>query len=170
MHALKQLSAAAIPRALEKAERYRLINQPWAAESICLDVLAVDPGHQAAWKALLLARTDQFRGGRIAEAVERAREVLEHLADGYERAYYGGMIAERRAMAKLEEDMPGAGVIARSLLEEAMQAYEDAAGRRVEGNDDALLRWNTCARLLNEAPQLAQQRPGRDDDLPIMNE
>lgn len=170
MHALKRLSAAAIPRALEKAERYRLINQPWAAESICLDVLAVDPGHQAALKALLLARTDQFSGGRMAEAVERAREVLELLAGEYERAYYAGMIAERRAMAKLGEGMPGAGAIARSLLEEAMRAYEDAAGHRVEGNDDALLRWNTCARLLNEAPELAPPRPGRDDDLPIMNE
>lgn len=169
MHPLKPLSLAAIPRALEKAERYRLINQPWAAESICLDVLAVEPGHQAALKTLLLARTDQFRGGRMADLVERARQALDHLADGYERAYYAGMIAERRAMAKLEEGVPGAGAIARSLLEEAMQAYEEAAGRRVAGNDDALLRWNTCARLLNEAPQLVQH-PGRDDDIPIMNE
>lgn len=170
MHPLKRLSASAIPRALEKAERYRLIHQPWAAESICLDVLAVDPGHQVALKTLLLARTDQFRGDRVAETVERAREVLGQLADPYERSYYTGMIAERRAMAKLAEDLPGGGAIVRSMLEEAMQAYEEAAERRAVGNDDALLRWNTCARLLNESPRLAHERPGRDDDPPIMNE
>jgi tetratricopeptide (TPR) repeat protein len=170
MYPLKRLSAAAIPRALEKAERYRLISQPWAAESICLDVLAVDPGQQAAWKTLLLARTDQFRGERATEALDGAREALSHLSDRYETAYYEGMIAERRAMAKLEERVPGAGAIARGLLEEAMRCYETAASMRPSGNDDAVLRWNTCARLLNESPQIVHARSGQDDDIPIMNE
>ena len=30
MYSLKSLSVDAIPLALEKAERYRLLNQPWA--------------------------------------------------------------------------------------------------------------------------------------------
>jgi len=40
---LKTLSPESVPRALAKAERYRLLNEPVEAESICLDVLAVDP-------------------------------------------------------------------------------------------------------------------------------
>jgi hypothetical protein len=32
---LKPISIASIPRALEKAERYRLLNEPEQAESIC---------------------------------------------------------------------------------------------------------------------------------------
>jgi hypothetical protein len=47
MH-LKPLSVDAIPSALVNAERYRFLNEPGEAESICLDVLAVDPANQAA--------------------------------------------------------------------------------------------------------------------------
>jgi hypothetical protein len=48
MAELKQLHKDAIPAALEKAERYRLLNEPGEAESICLDILAVDPDNQRA--------------------------------------------------------------------------------------------------------------------------
>lgn len=161
---LKPLSAAAIPRALEKAERYRLIGQPWAAESICLDILAAEPGHQDALRMLLLACTDQFRGEQAGQAQERARDALARLDGVYARAYYRGMIAERLAMARLGRPVPGAGFMAYELLQEAMAAYDEAAAARPAGNDDALLRWNTCARLLNESPHLvpapAEDRPG----------
>ena len=40
---LKRISQAALPAALAKAERYRLLNEPEQAESICRDVLAVEP-------------------------------------------------------------------------------------------------------------------------------
>ena len=42
MFELKPLSREAIPAALEKAMRYRLLNEPGAAESICHDVLRTD--------------------------------------------------------------------------------------------------------------------------------
>ena len=167
---LKTLSADAIPRALAKAERYRLINQPWAAESICRDILAVAPEQQEALKTLLLARTDQFRGDAMGHAVERAREALGRLVGPYERAYYGGMIGERRAMAKVEQGGPGAGFIAHDLLREAMRYYEEAAAIRPAGNDDALLRWNTCARLLNESPLITARREDDQERTPVMNE
>ena len=48
MFELKLLSTGAIPAALAQAERYRLLNEPGEAESICLDVLRVDPEHQDA--------------------------------------------------------------------------------------------------------------------------
>jgi hypothetical protein len=145
----KQLSAAALPRAIERAEHYRLLNEPWAAESICLDILAVDPAHQQALKVLLLARCDQFAhdtGG----AVQRAKDAIALLTSEYERAYYGGLILERRAKARLDQRAPGAGFVAYEWLREAMQWYEKAEALRPAGNDDALLRWNTCARMLNE--------------------
>ena len=60
---LKPISAAGIGEALEKAERYRLLNEPSLAESICLDVLRIDPENQHALVMLLLALTDQFGHG-----------------------------------------------------------------------------------------------------------
>ena len=55
---LKSISIEGVPKALEKAERYRLLNEPSLAESICVDILTVLPAHQQALISLLLARTD----------------------------------------------------------------------------------------------------------------
>ena len=57
---LKKLPTESIPAALEMARRYRLLNEPDAAESICLDILVVDPRHQETLITLLLALTDKF--------------------------------------------------------------------------------------------------------------
>lgn len=164
MRPLKPISASAIPRALEKAERYRLIHQPWAAESICLDIVALEPDHQAARRTLLLACTDQFSGEGARQALERARESLARLTSPYERAYYAGMICERQAMARLDRPVPGAGFMAHELLQEAMALYTEAESLRPAGNDDALLRWNTCARLINESPHIVP-RPAEERDV-----
>jgi len=67
---LKPLSREGVPHALEKAVRYRLLNEPADAESICHDVLAVDPENQEALTTLLLALTDQIEQRSDAE-VER---------------------------------------------------------------------------------------------------
>ncbi len=150
---LKPLSAAAVARSIEKAERYRLINQPWAAESICLDVLATDPGNQRALHVLVLALTDQFTGESDGLA-RRAHEALAGVTSEYERAYYGGMILERRATAKLASGVPGAGFIAYEHVRKAMALYEQAERLKPAGNDDAILRWNSCVRLLERRPEL----------------
>jgi hypothetical protein len=136
-----------VPLALQKAERYRVINDPTSAESICLDVLTVDPGNQQALVTLLLAITDQFERAP-AEGVRRAREVLPRLEDEYKRAYYAGIICERCAKAQIRPDTPGSEETAYPWLREAMDWYEKAEARRPAGNDEAILRWNTCARLL----------------------
>ena len=75
---LKPLSKSAIPAAIQKAERYRLLNEPQEAESICLDILAIDPDNREAPVVLLLALTDQFDEGR-PDCVQRAdeRDVIE---------------------------------------------------------------------------------------------
>lgn len=143
---LKTLSHEAIPAALEKAERYRLLNEPAEAESICLDVLKVAPENQEALHTLLLAVTDRFSKG-YAVSDTQARELLGRITGEYERAYFSGLLAERRAKAKLAQG-GHAAAWAYDLFREAMTCYEKAEGLRPSGNDDSILRWNTCARII----------------------
>jgi hypothetical protein len=167
MFTLKHLTPAAVPAALEKAEHYRLLNQPWAAESICHDILATEPDNQRALRTLLLASTDQFTAD-LAAAVKTARSALGQLTSPYERAYYAGLICERRAKAHLEHRTPGSRFMAYEELREAMTCYEEAEAIRPPEDDDAILRWNTCARLLNESPHIVP----RDEEArePILGE
>jgi hypothetical protein len=144
---LKPLSREAVPAALEKAMRYRLLNEPGEAESICHDVLAVDPENQQALVLLLLALTDRF-GKNYRVGVTEAQEILPRVRDPYERAYYSGILAERRAKALLHQDNHGSRYFAYDLLKNAMRFYEQAESLRPPGNDDALLRWNACARII----------------------
>ncbi len=146
MRKLKSISKAAVPAALEKALRYRLLNEPLEAESICLDVLQVEPDNQGALTTLLLALTEQFHDD--ASTVVEAFTTVGQLRDEYERAYYTGIVAERRAKARLRHGMPGSGPQAYEWLRDAMTWYEKAEAIRPAGNDDARLRWNACARLI----------------------
>ena len=162
---LKSLHKDAIPNALAKAERYRLLHEPWQSESICQDVLQVDPANQAALVILLLALTDQFSQGA---KVQEAKAVLPRLTDPYERAYYSGIVSERRAHALLHQARHASGSTIYDWLREAMDWYEKAESVRPPANDDALLRWNTCARLLMRNPHL---QPGeRERGEPILSE
>ena len=159
MAELKQLSTNAIPGALEKAERYRLLNEPAEAESICLDVLEVDPGNQHALITLLLAITDRFSKDYGVSNTE-AKEILGKIKGDYEHAYYSGILAERRAKVQLARGTPGCGHLAYEGFREAMHWFEKAEALRASGNDDALLRWNTCARMMARnqlAPQEHEQ-------------
>ncbi len=151
MFELKRISRAAIPEAVSKAGLYRVLNEPWQAESICLDVLEADPEHQHALRILLLSLTDQFGKG---VSLARARDVLPKLQSEYERVYYSGIISERWAESLLRQGAPGAGFAAYESLREAMGHYERAEGLRPPGNDEALLRWNTCARILTRNREL----------------
>jgi hypothetical protein len=147
MFQLKPLSREGTPAALEKAMRYRLLNEPGEAESICHDILRVDPENQEALVILLLAITDRFNKG-YAAGVTQAQEILPKLRDAYERDYYAGIICERRAKAMLGQGSPGSGSEAYEYLREAMTWFEKAETIRPPGNDDALLRWNACARII----------------------
>jgi hypothetical protein len=147
MFELKPLSPAAIPAALEKAVRYRLLNEPGEAASICQDVLRIEADNQQALVTLLLALTDRF-GKAYAVAMTQAKDLLPRLQQPYDRAYYAGIILERRAKAHLHQGTPGSGFDAYENLREAMAWYEKAEAIRPPGNDDALLRWNACARII----------------------
>src|SRR5260370_18307542 len=153
---LKQISKQAIPRALAKAERYRLLNEPHEAESICRDVLRTEPGNQEAVVALVLALTDQF-GSRHGGDMSKAQEALAQVTEEYERAYYGGIVYERWAKAQFEARVPTH--LALDWVEQAMTFYQRAEALRPGGNDDAVLRWNPCRRFI-ECTRLTRKPQG----------
>jgi hypothetical protein len=142
---LKRIAPESIREALAKVERYRLLNEPSLAESICLDILAAAPENQEALIALLLARTDQFGAGVSQSS---AIELLERIESEYARVYYGGIVQERVAHHHLRQGRPNSPSAAYHALRKAMELYEQAEALRPPGNDDAILRWNTCARTI----------------------
>jgi len=150
---LKPLDPDAVPAALARAERYRLLNEPSEAESICLDVLAVDAGNQPARIMLLLALTDQFE--QAAGAHKAARQLLAGLTSPYDREYYAGIIAERHAKTQFARSGAAISAGVYEWLTEAMQHFERAESLRQHGNDDARLRWNACVRFMQRHPQLS---------------
>lgn len=152
---LKTISKSGIPQAIKKAETYRYLNEPEETESICRDVLAVEPDHQAALCLLGLAITDQFWGG-LSDRCAEAESVFHRLADPYERLYYTGILRERRAKAQLRAGQPMEELV--PLFEDAMACFEQAASIRPQNNDDAILRWNRCVRLLQSFSPSERER------------
>ncbi len=145
MFELKKIHPDAVPAALERAHFYRLLNEPGAAESICLDVLEIEPENQQALVTLLVALTDRMAKGYTAGA-RQAKALLPRLKDEYQRTYYAGLICERQAKVRLQQGGPGAAHDAYEWLSEAMEWYAKAEPLKPVGNDDAILRWNACAR------------------------
>ena len=157
---LKSISEGAIPAAVEKAERYRLLNDPEQAESICRDVLRADGDNHEAIRCLVLALTDQFVNGQ--GGAREARALIGKLPGAYERAYLMGLVVEREARALLARH--GVRSAAYHGLREAMERYEEAEAIRPVGNDEALLRWNSCVRTI-EAHRLEPE--GDERELPL---
>jgi hypothetical protein len=160
-YVLKRILPSGIEAALGKADKYRELNQPAEAESICRDVLSIDAEHQLALRVLGLAITDQFEpssGERFAEA----RQVFARLRDPYERAFYGGLACERQAKAQLAAHLPLRSV--RPLFDQALALYAEAEACRPAGNDDAILRWNSCVRTLRATSGFAAPEGEADPD------
>jgi len=154
----KPLSQEGIEPALRKADHYRLLNEPWEADSICRDILAIDPRNQRALVTLILALTEQFgEEGGVDE--EEPRQLLQQLESEYEQVYYAGIISERWAKERLRHGTLGCGPVAFEYLRNAMEWYERAERLSPPGDDDALLRWNTCARLIRRNKLRPPPRP-----------
>ena len=148
-YAIKQIRPSGIEAALQKADKYRELAQPAEAESICRDVLAIEPDHQLALRILGLALTDRFEpfsGGLFREA----QQAFASLRDPYERAYYGGLACERHAKAQLRAHLPLGSI--RGYFDQALARYAEAESLRPPDNDDPILRWNSCVRALQAAP------------------
>jgi tetratricopeptide (TPR) repeat protein len=169
-HQLKSISKAGIPEAIAKAELYRYLNEPEEAESICRDILAVDADHQLARRMLGLAITDQFTGA-AADRYAEVQSTFQSLRDPYERNYYTGLLLERRAKAQLHSGC--SAHILLPLIEEALRNFAEAEKIRPAGNDDSILRWNRCVRLLESRPEFHAIQPGPGDfeseDTPPVN-
>jgi len=160
---LKLLRREALPDALEKARHYRLLNEPREAESICLDILQLEPDNEDALVTLLLSLTDQFER-RLKIAFTQARETANRLGTTYDKAYYGGLVFERRAKVHLERGGPGSGHVAYDWFRRAMEAYQEAS-RIDESAVDPILRWNTCARTIMQHPELEEEPDDRREHL-----
>lgn len=146
---LMPISAEGIPGALSKAERYRFLNEPWQAESICRDVLAIDPANQMASILLVLSLTDQFDRVIGANEISHTLRIVEGLTDEYNRAYYSGIVHERQAIAVFRNhpDYRSRKRV-QALFQNAMESYRQAYAIQPPNNDDAALRWNACVRFL----------------------
>ncbi len=156
---LKKISKSGIEEALAKTELYRFLNEPEEAESICHDILAIDPEHQLALRVLGLSITDQFTGAP-ADRYAEVERIFGRLKDSYERFYYLGLLHERRAKVQLRAGRPPHAI--RVLFEEAMRCFEEAEKIRPKGNDDAILRWNRCVRLLESYGATEEREEGID--------
>jgi tetratricopeptide (TPR) repeat protein len=142
---VKRISTAGIAEAISKAELYRSLNEPEEAESICRDILTIEPQHQLALRLLGLALTDQFTG-HGSDRYRETEQIFRQLKDPYERLYYTGILQERRAKAQLNAAQLPRSLVA--LLDHALHHFAEAEKIRPAGNDDAILRWNRCVRLL----------------------
>ena len=143
---LMLLSREAISGSLAKAERYRFLNQPRQAESICRDVLSIESTNEEALILLVLCLTDQFDDGISAE---EALQIVQGLPEEYQRAYYSGIIHERQAIAmfRRDRDYRSRRRVYRAF-QNAMDSYRRAQAIRPRDNDDSVLRWNACVRFL----------------------
>ena len=159
MFQLKLLSKESIPKAVTRAKHYRLLNEPRQAESICEDILKIDPDHQLAILIMILAKTDRFGSERRALAAE-SKELCNRLTNKYEQQYYHGIIEERLGRAALKRATPRAKYIAYEHYRAALRFYEAAEKIRPTGNQDAVLRWNACVRGIQEF----KLEPAEDED------
>jgi tetratricopeptide (TPR) repeat protein len=152
---LKPISKRGITEAISKVELYRYLNQPEEAESICRDILAVEPDNQMALRLLGLAITDQFTGSE-SDRYAAAESIFQSLADRYERFYYTGILHERRGKAQLRAGRPPHTLLV--IFEEALRCFEAAEQIRPPDNDDAILRWNRCVRILQGRPEFEWEK------------
>jgi hypothetical protein len=170
MFELKTISREGIPKALDKARRYRLLNEPRGAESIYRDILIADPDHEVAVIGLILALTDQFgRGLRVH--VGHAEELLPRIKDEYACCYYAGVICERWGKSLDGGDSPG--YVVYDWLVKAMSWYEKAEALAPDDSQDPVLRWNACVRIMKRNPSI-RPRPEdqkideiHQDDVPV---
>lgn len=152
MKKLKKISKTSVPSALKKVERYRLLNEPSEAESICYDILEVDPKNAEAKVNLILSLSEQLT--ERMSAFEEAGEVVDTLKKEYDRNYYMGLLCERRARAHFQNKSIGSGHVAYDWFQDALEFYDTAAKKRPKGNYDSYFRWNAVVRTLEQHSSL----------------
>ncbi|MCX4189030.1 hypothetical protein [Methylophaga sp. OBS3] len=143
---LHDIHADSIDLALDKARQYRSLLEPEIAESICLDVLNIDPYNQSALVIYILALTDQISISGSQSPFQAIENAISQLQSDYKRLYYTGIFHERRARFMLSQPMSRA--FAYDYFVKALECYAQAEKMRPEHNDEAILRWNSCVRTI----------------------
>ena len=166
MFALKALSHESVASALAKAEHYRSLKEAAEAESICRDVLGIEPENQPALICFVLAQSDQI--AKDPRIFQSALAAAAKLLGEYERAYYTGIVWERRAKGLHEEKGRGTHHSVYEWMVKALHCFEEAERLRPAHNDDAVLRWNTCVRFLAKHPNVVPR--GEEVPEPIVSE
>lgn len=148
MHEFKKISSEFIDEALAKADKYRMLNHPKTSESICRDVLDIDPGNQNAITLLIIAITGQFSNSQKypGTRLKDAQVWIKELADEYKKEYFAGLVLERWAKSKVR-DLPGADLY--EFFEEAMVHYDRAEKLAPHGDESAKLHYNFCIRFMD---------------------
>lgn len=156
---LHDIHADSIELALDKARQYRSLLEPEIAESICLDILNIDPDNQPALVVYILALSDQLHHAGKKTQVQAIEMAIQKLQSRYQQFYYTGLLHERRARFMLTQSM--ARVFAYDYFIEALQFYQKAEKIRPEHNDESILRWNSCIRTIDK--EKLKPRPDSKD-------
>lgn len=156
---LHDIHTDSIELALDKARQYRSLLEPEIAESICLDILHIDPENQKALVLYILALSDQLHHAGKKTQVQSIEEAIQKLQSRYQQHYYTGLLHERRARFMLTQSM--ARVFAYDYFIEALQSYQKAEKIRPEHNDESILRWNSCIRTIEK--ERLKPRPDSKD-------
>jgi tetratricopeptide (TPR) repeat protein len=156
---LHDIHADSIELALDKARQYRSLLEPEIAESICLDILHIDPDNQPALVVYILALSDQLHHAGKKTQVQAIEMAIQKLRSRYQQFYYTGLLHERRARFMLTQSM--ARVFAYDYFIEALQFYQKAEKIRPDHNDESILRWNSCIRTIEK--EKLKPRPDSKD-------
>ncbi|MBD3633802.1 MAG: hypothetical protein HUJ23_02720 [Methylophaga sp.] len=156
---LHDIHPDSIELALDKARQYRSLHEPEIAESICLDILHIEPENQKALVLYILALSDQLHHAGKKTQVQAIEQAIQKLQSRYQQHYYTGLLHERRARFMLTQSM--ARVFAYDYFIEALQFYQKAEKIRPEHNDESILRWNSCIRTIEK--ENLKPRPDNKD-------
>ncbi len=144
---LHKIHPEAVDHSLEKARQYRSLLEPEMAISICLDIFAVDKNHQPALIVYILALTDSLAKSGMKKPDKFILDAIKRLDTKYNRFYYEGIFYERKARGLIAHHTMSKSFAYRLLLD-AMACYEKAEKLSDSANDDAVLRYNSCARVI----------------------
>jgi hypothetical protein len=145
---LHDIHPESIELALDKARQYRSLLEPEIAESICLDILHIEPDNQQALVLYILALSDQLHHAGKKTQVQAMESAIDKLHSEYQRFYYTGLLHERRARFMLTQSMSRA--FAYDYFIEALAYYQKAEQIRPAHNDESILRWNSCIRTIKK--------------------
>ena len=147
----KNLESADLDAALAAAQASWAELRAEETESICLDILELDPNHRSTLDLLLRCRIELLKKG-LPQSVARAQELIPQLDSDFDQAFYSGMIREAQARYLLEKRGRATSGVAYSWFRHAMDDFA-AASNLDAGRVEPKLHWNACLRTLENNPQ-----------------